>query len=203
MSVWVAGRLFKQFSFTFWLNTGNLALSMRNYLFAVLVGSLIMTGAGCASAKPEPAAVADETTIAVAMTVLESTIIPGNSKVEVGETIGCNDRVIFVNVPRKTTGDILTDALTALFAVGDNRESWQNNALSGSQLAIEKIQSRDGVTKEVWIKGTISSGGTCDDPRIKAQVEKTIARYAPKFEVYLNGTTKNWRCLGDQSGQCK
>jgi hypothetical protein len=101
------------------------------------------------------------------------------------------------------TDSVVSDALTTLFSVRDSNREGKYNALWQSKLAVEKIQSRDGVTTEVWLKGSTQSGGVCDDPRIKAQIEYTIKRLKPKFKIFLNGTESNYRCLGDMSGECK
>jgi hypothetical protein len=115
------------------------------------------------------------------------------------DSIGCGDKIH----REAQTDSVLADALTTLFSVRDSNYEEKYNALWQSKLAVEKIQSRDGVTTEVWLKGQTQSGGVCDDPRIKAQIEGTIKRLKPKYQVYLNGSEANYRCLGDMSGECK
>jgi hypothetical protein len=56
---------------------------------------------------------------------------------------------------------------------------------------------------EVWLSGDLVSGGACDVPRVKAQVEETVRLYSPVFKIYLNGSESAWRCFGDMSGQCE
>lgn len=122
----------------------------------------------------------------------------------VGTPFGCDDRIVLVSVPRETdSGNPLQDALTSLFAIRETNWKGYHNALASSALSVEKIQSRDGVTTEIWLKGEMKSAGTCDDPRIKAQIEATVRRLKPKFQIYLNGTEANYRCSGDLSGQCQ
>jgi hypothetical protein len=169
----------------------------------MLSAALLLVGAGCATPTKAPTVV-DDATLPVALVVPDGTAIPAGATYELSGPIGCNDQVIMVRAPRQSaSGDDVRDSLTALFNILDHHESWQLDALANSRLAVDKIQSRDGVTTEVWLKGTLSSGGACDDPRIKAQVENTIAQFKPKFQVYLNGSDKDWRCFGDQSGTCK
>jgi len=102
-----------------------------------------------------------------------------------------------------STDSIVHDALMTLFALKDANRNELYNALWQSDLAVDKIQSRDGVVTEVWLKGKTQSGGACDDPRLKAQIEATISRFRPKFKIFLNGTEAAYRCLGDMSGECK
>lgn len=118
--------------------------------------------------------------------------------------IGCADRIAYLPMHREAmTDSVLSDALVTLFAIRNANQDGLYNALWQSELSVEKILSRDGVTTEVWLKGTIASGGACDDPRIKAQIESTIKRFRPKYQIFLNGSEAAYRCLGDQSGQCK
>lgn len=120
------------------------------------------------------------------------------------DIIGCGDRVETVAVHREAqTSSVLRDALTTLFAIDDSSYDGLYNALAESDLKVEDVLSRDGVTTEVRISGTLVSGGTCDNPRIKAQIEQTIRRFKPDFRVILNGSEAAYRCFGDMSGQCK
>ncbi len=143
----------------------------------------------------------DDITIAL---VLTEGVEPPPGATVVPGTFGCNDRIAYVKTHRdKQTDSVVSDALATLFASKDANVLEAYNALWQSELAVEKIQSTDGTTTEVWIKGKTASGGVCDDPRIKAQLEHTIKRFRPKFKIFLNGTEANYRCLGDMSGECK
>ncbi len=120
-----------------------------------------------------------------------------------GEVIGCNDRPVVVQMTRETaTGNTMLDALATLFAVRDSNVGGLHNSLAYSELAVDDIRSPDGITTEVRITGNIVSGGACDDPRIKEQIEGTIRRFKPTFRVLLNGSESAWRCHGDMSGEC-
>ncbi|MDD5251879.1 MAG: hypothetical protein PHT12_04585 [Patescibacteria group bacterium] len=153
-----------------------------------------------AKANEQAESVANEMTVAMVLT--DGTEAPAEAVI--GETFGCNDRVAFTKAPRMTeSGNVLQDALTSLLAVRESTFKGFYNALSQSSLSVEKIQSTDGVTTEVWLKGQIQSAGACDDPRIKKQIEATVERLKPKYKIFLNGTEENWRCIGDMSGQCK
>ncbi|MFA6603496.1 MAG: hypothetical protein WCT10_01485 [Patescibacteria group bacterium] len=152
-----------------------------------------------ARANAEADSIANEMT--VAMVITENAAVPPG--IEPGATFGCSDRSAYTKVARESdSGDVLRDALQSLFAVRDTNYDGLYNSLASSSLAVDKIQSRDGVTTEVWLKGQIVSSGTCDDPRIKEQIEATVRRLKPDFKIFLNGSEKNYRCIGNQSGDC-
>jgi len=152
-----------------------------------------------ARANAESDAIANEMT--VAMVVTEGAEVPPG--IEPGETFGCNDRSAYVKVARESdSGDVLRDALQSLFAVRETTYDGLYNSLASSSLAVDRIQSSDGVTTEVWLKGQVSTGGACDDPRLKQQIEATVSRLKPDFKIFLNGSEENYRCLGDESGTC-
>lgn len=145
-------------------------------------------------------AVANEMTVVMVLT--ENASIPPGTKV--GETFGCNDKMAYTMVPRAAaTDDVVSDALVSLFAIRESNHNNLYNGLYQSKLSVDKIISPDGVTTEVWLKGTVTSGGVCDDPRIKAQIEGTVKRLRPKYKIFLNGTEGGFRCIGDESGECK
>jgi hypothetical protein len=121
-----------------------------------------------------------------------------------GETIGCGDRVEAARVHRAIqTDSVLRDALVTLFSIDETGYDGLYNALAQSNLKVEDILSRDGVTTEVRLTGTLPAEGACSVPRIKAQIEQTIRRFKPNYRVILNGTESEYRCFGDMSGQCQ
>lgn len=184
--------------------------------------ALLFIGAGCAKTSPtastptgtqtavtedqqaalnrDAEATANESTVALIVTEGQKT--PDGATVE-SATIGCNDRVAIATVPRITaTNDVVKDALTSLFAVRDSNYHGFYNALWQSSFKVDKVQSTDGVTTEVWLTGKPMSGGVCDDPRIKAQIEETVRRLRPKFKIFLNGSQAHYACIGNESGNC-
>jgi len=142
---------------------------------------------------------ADEMTVAMVLT--DGATPPAGA--QLGDTFGCNDRIAFVKVARESdSGDTLKDVLNSLFAIHDNTVQTYYNGLADSRLSVDKIQSTDGVTTEVWLKGKISSPGECNDPRIKEQIEATVRRLKPKYKIFLNGSWSNYDCIGNLKGDC-
>jgi len=118
--------------------------------------------------------------------------------------IGCGDQIVFTSVHRASaSGNTVKDALATLLSIKEATYSGVYNALWQSTLTVEDVRSMDGVTTDVLLKGRYVSSGSCDLPRIKAQVERTIGRFRTKYRVILNGSEKDWRCMGDESGNCK
>ncbi len=104
-----------------------------------------------------------------------------------GQLIGCGDSVVLVEVepeddPMQTaqTASKVSDALDALFAIegSDYGESGLYNALYQSNLTTNSV-SYSGSTMLISLSGSITSGGTCDDPRIEQQIRATAAANAP------------------------
>jgi len=158
-----------------------------------------LTGEENARARLEAESIANEMTVAMVLT--EGAAVPSGA--DLGETFGCNDRIVFVKVPRESdSGDTLKDVLSSLFAIHEFSFGKYYNGLGGSMLEVEKVQNRDGDVVEVWLKGQISSAGVCDDPRIKKQIEATIQRLSPRFKIFLNGSETAYKCIGDMSGLC-
>jgi len=140
--------------------------------------------------------------VAVVLTDGQQAPTDGIERLET-KTFGCSDRIGYVRLSREAaTSDVVRDALTTLFAVKDPNVGGLYNSIWQSALEVDKIQSTDGVTTEVWISGETTMSGACDSPRLKEQIEATIRQYRPKFKVLLNGTESEWDCFGDMSGEC-
>jgi hypothetical protein len=95
-----------------------------------------------------------------------------------GKEIGCGDSVIPVEVVIEPTIAPLTEALNELFAL-DSREYGQSglyNALYRSDLIVEgiDIENREAI---IALSGEVVVGGTCDIPRVKAQLRQTALQY--------------------------
>lgn len=106
---------------------------------------------------------------------------------------GCGQEYL-VPTTSSTAVDLQT-ALTEMFAVTDPTLS----ALTNSQI----VPVVSGTT--VDLQGTLISAGTCDDPRIINQIQKTVELYSGEddFFITLNGSEADFRCFGDMSGFCE
>lgn len=141
--------------------------------------------------------------ISVAFVVTEGAEVPADATLEGEGMIGCNDRIAYAKVSRETaSGDMVRDALETLFSVKETNYHGLYNALAFSDLKVDRILSRDGVTTDVEIVGSLNSGGLCDDPRIVQQIEATVRHFRPDYRILLNGSESEWKCVGNMSGQC-
>jgi hypothetical protein len=104
--------------------------------------------------------------------------------------IGCNDSVVAVVRPIEPTAGPLRAAIQALLDLGGPTygESGLYNALWQSDLAIESVTLVDG-TATIRLVGAYVLGGTCDEPRVPAQLLSTALQFATVEEaiLYING----------------
>lgn len=107
-----------------------------------------------------------------------------------GGGIGCGDSLIATLTQPVTFTDQLGASITHLLANKQEflGESGLYNALNSSALSYQG-SSYDGDTVTVKLSGSVTVGGTCDGPRIEAQLEQTAATAAGVAEavVLVNG----------------
>ncbi len=108
-----------------------------------------------------------------------------------GKKIGCNDSVIPVLINIEPTLGVLRASLNELFKLEGQREyglSGLYNSLYQSHLSIDSLNivNREAIIK---LKGTLTLGGVCDDPRVKAQLEETALQFntIDKVSIFING----------------
>ncbi len=110
-----------------------------------------------------------------------------------GEKIGCGDSLVPVTVDIPV-GDTLeariTLALTKLLSLRnrDYGESGLVTVLADSRLTVARVTVEQGVAA-VYLSGTLSLGGTCDDPRAIAQIAATARQFqtVARVEIIVNG----------------
>jgi hypothetical protein len=110
-----------------------------------------------------------------------------------GERIGCGDSLIPVTV-EIPTGDTLeariTLAVTKLLSLRsrDYGESGLITVLADSRLTVDRVTVENGVAA-VYLSGTLSLGGTCDDPRALGQIAATARQFqtVTRVEIVYNG----------------
>lgn len=118
---------------------------------------------------------------------------------------GCESLLVPVRRELTKTQSDLAEALVQLITIKETAyfDQGLRNAVAPSAPTIRLTNIRyEGDTRVIEFEGQFISAGTCDDPRIKAQIEETVKLYADKYEIRLNGKESEWRCLFDQSGLC-
>ncbi len=108
-----------------------------------------------------------------------------------GPLVGCGDSAIPINVTIPSTQGVLRAALEKLFSAKQQfyGESGYYNALYQSDLDVDTVVIEQGKAT-IHLTGTIMLGGTCDAPRVEAQIEQTALQFSTvnDVEVFINGT---------------
>jgi len=108
-----------------------------------------------------------------------------------GRKVGCNDSLVAVSrvVPR--AGAPLRAALEELLRLPAQAgpDGKLHNALHQPKLRVRSVVVRRGEAV-VHLRGLLVTGGTCDAPRVQAQLEETARQFPSvrRVKVYVNGT---------------
>lgn len=109
-----------------------------------------------------------------------------------GDPIGCGDSIIAVKRQIAPTQAPLRAALEELLSLADKYlgESGLYNALYQSKLSVKGVSIDADGKARIDLEGTLLSGGTCDDPRIIAQLTYTAKQFSTVKDaaIYINGT---------------
>lgn len=103
-----------------------------------------------------------------------------------GKAIGCNDSVVPVEVQIEPTAAPMRAAFEELLSL-DSRNYGQSglyNALHASDLSVESVDI-DNREAQIHLSGTLMQGGTCDTPRIEAQLQQTALQYSTVDSVSI------------------
>lgn len=140
--------------------------------------------------------------VTVALVGLEGAARPAGAVL--GPEIGCSDQIGYVPVSRVSdSGQVVVDALNTLLSLKETDYGGFHNSLAASSLRVVGPATAGSAGVEIRLEGKPLSGGTCDDPRIRAQIEETIRYFEPNFTIFLNGSESAWRCVGNMSGLCQ
>ena len=108
-----------------------------------------------------------------------------------GQEIGCEDSLIPVEVEIEPTVAPLTAALEELLSIEDREyeQSGLYNALHQSELTLDDVRIVDAEAV-IDLSGTLTLGGVCDEPRVRAQLRQTALQYSTVEEVsiFINGS---------------
>jgi hypothetical protein len=124
-------------------------------------------------------------------TTIKVFVIAVDDNGERGEKIGCGDSVLPITRKVDASKGHIRAALNALFSIGDQLPDDFYNSLKQSSLSVDRIVLEKGVSKtaRVYLKGNLSIGGSCDSPRVEAQLRRTITQFPSvnKAKIFLNG----------------
>jgi hypothetical protein len=109
-----------------------------------------------------------------------------------GPLVGCGDSAIPINVTIPPTQGVLRAALEKLFSAKQQfyGESGYYNALYQSDLQVASVKIEQGKAI-IHLTGTVMLGGTCDAPRVEAQIEQTALQFSTVSDVavFINDVT--------------
>jgi hypothetical protein len=101
-----------------------------------------------------------------------------------GTLVGCGDSAIPINVTIPRTQGVLRAALEKLFSAKQQfyGDSGYYNALYQSDLKVANIVIEQG-NAILHLTGSLMLGGTCDAPRVEAQIEQTALQFSTVKDV--------------------
>jgi spore germination protein GerM len=96
-----------------------------------------------------------------------------------GRAVGCGDSSVPVTVQIEPTNRPIAAALDALLAVKDEHygQSGLLNALAGDSLSVTSVDVGEDGTALVTLSGDFELAGTCDGPRVEAQLVDTVTQF--------------------------
>lgn len=127
-------------------------------------------------------------TVPVATTAIEQTVkivlIALEDNGQAGTLVGCGDSAIPINVTIPRTQGVLRAALEKLLSAKQQfyGESGYYNALYQSDMQVARVVIEQGKAI-IYLTGSIRLGGTCDAPRVEAQIEQTALQFSTVNDV--------------------
>jgi hypothetical protein len=167
---------------------------MRERVSSVIAGAVLL-GAAVSVGAQEPVADAGE----VQTRTVRLYFIAQNDNGKSGPRIGCGDSIIEVTREIEPVDDPITATLSLAVSLRGTQygESGLYNALGMSSLRVGQVL-RDG--SDIWVDliGTLALGGTCDAPRVEAQLRHTVMQFPGVSNVTfaLNGNLLAVRLSG-------
>lgn len=106
-----------------------------------------------------------------------------------GQKIGCNDSIVAVQIQIPQTQTPLEASLMELLSIKQQRYGEQNyyNALANSNLQFQSAVINEE-TATIRLDGNLQLGGTCDNPRVEAQLRQTVLQFpsVKNAEIIIN-----------------
>ena len=126
---------------------------------------------------PSTSTTAADQTVKIVLIELE-----GNG--QSGPPVGCGDSAIPITVTIPRTQGVLRAALEKLLSAKQQfyGESGYYNALYQSDLQVASVTIEQGKAI-IHLTGTLMLGGTCDSPRVEAQIEQTALQFSTVNDV--------------------
>ncbi len=154
-----------------------------------LVPTAALSATPSRSATPLPTATRTQVALPGTMKV-KIFLIAINDNGKAGKKIGCDDSVVPVERTLPATAGVLTAALKDLLALREQYygQSGLYNSLYQSKLTLDGVSITNGKAN-IALTGSLKLGGTCDSPRVAAQIQETALQFptVQQVAVTLNG----------------
>ncbi len=163
----------------------------------ILIGAslLLLTACGAPSNTVETqtgsvnTGVAQEEQAFTQLTGTKVFLIDLENSLSGSEILGCGDGLAYLGYDMSASQDPVYDTLAELLTLNQNdyAASGYYNSLDNAQLTVNSLSINNGVA-EVYLNGTLSLGGVCDNPRVVAQLEKTLLQFPniTSVDIYIN-----------------
>lgn len=174
---------------------------MKKITFIFLAFTLIVLSSCQEQQKQQvpvqvPAQVPVETSVPDGKTTQQATnfeiaLVALEDNGQAGDMIGCGDSLVLVNQPLQPGDDQTEAAINYLLGINQEfyGQSGLYDALWQSNLQLTQT-TQQGNTLNVQLSGTTTLSGTCDVPRFKEQLKKTIEQNSGlTADIYINGQT--------------
>jgi hypothetical protein len=103
---------------------------------------------------------------------------------KLGKKIGCDDSVVAVERIIPLTNAVLRASLNELLSVREREYAGLYNALAQSTLKLDDVSIVSNRAM-IYLSGNLMLGGTCDAPRVKAQLEETALQFSTVRQVSI------------------
>ena len=163
-------------------NTPTATLPSPSPTVVQLTATQVQPTATQAQQVPPTATTSAPTTAAEQMVQIVLIELEGNG--QSGPLVGCGDSAIPINVTIPRTQGVLRAALEKLLSAKQQfyGESGYYNALYQSDLQIASVTIEQGKAI-IRLTGNLVLGGTCDAPRVEAQLEQTALQFSTVNDV--------------------
>ena len=99
--------------------------------------------------------------------------------------------MVYLEYDMSQSQDPVYDTLAELLSLNPNdyASSGWYNSLQNAQLTVNSLSINNGVA-EVYLNGTLSLGGECDNPRVVEQLQRTLLQFPniTSTDIYINNT---------------
>ena len=162
------------------------------YLWVAIVVAVAVAAVFFPKENPTPSPLADKQTVKVA-------IVKSDPDANGAIKIGCGDEIVFIDRQVSPTTGVLRAAMSELLVLAKDPQFNSLDAYdtTGATFVsrgdgsskLENVTIENGLARLYFTGQPFVSGGTCDDPRVSAQVYYTATQFptVKDIEVYLNG----------------